>query len=169
VQARLGFYETASKPMKSSVRLTAIALLTLLVFGVVEAQYTSEGLLARLVRAERLSSQTVRISITVNNNPANLLSRGNSPTGETDRNGYNVVEIGADQPALPIVGTLLRGFPSPSLLRLEGTDLLWYVRVNRNGMFLTNFPLTTFPPGDYYMTLNGVRLFRIRIPENHSP
>lgn len=150
------------------IALTLLLLGTLSI-GAVSAQYGLDDYLQRLVNIERRSEETVNIEISLNNILGNVLSIGNSPSGRVDRNGFNIVEIGQTQAALPVVGALPAGVYQQVTLRLEGTSFQWVVRVDPNGMFLTNFPLWSFPPGEYYLTVNNVRIIRVIIPEDYAP
>ena len=155
-------------------RLIGVAILLLLLgtltFGTVSAQYGPDDCLQRLVNIERRSTRTVMIEFTLNNIRSNVLNIGKSPTGEVDSNGFNIVAIGARQPALPVVGAVWPCGLQQVTLRLEGTNFVWPVTVRAtDGLFLTNFPLTSFPPGQYYLTVNNVRIIRVIIPDNYAP
>ncbi|NDJ61260.1 MAG: hypothetical protein GYB67_09055 [Chloroflexi bacterium] len=149
-------------------RLHALAFLTgfvlLLTATLVVAQNTYQaGPLAALIRAEQQSQVTLAVECTVNNVRTNVLNIGNSPSGRVDANGFNVVEVPRIQSTLPIVCSLPPGLFSSIALELENTDFTWFVKVEPTGLFLTEFPTSLFPPAEYYMTLNGVRLFRVDI------
>ncbi len=153
--------------MKRNLSLVVVLLALLLVVGAAVAQttYTADSLMAALVAPERLSRTTLNIAISVNNIEGNILNIGQCrPEGNFDSRGFCIVEIEAGQSALPIVGSLPAGAFTSVTLRLEDTDFEWPVQVDANGMFYTEFPVESFPPGEYYMTLNGVRIFRIVIP-----
>jgi len=150
-----------------SQRMTFVIMGLVILLGVsmVSAQYSADDRLQRLVNAERRSRTTVQIECSINNVRVNILNLGNSPSGETDRNGFNIVELTEDQKALPVVCALPAGEYSTVTLRFEGTDLEWVVKVDLNGLFLTEFPTRLFPPGAYYLTVNNVRIIRVIVPE----
>lgn len=152
------------------VLVVAVVLLLLgtLTFGAVSAQYSPDDCVQRIVNVERRSEETVAIEFSLNNVLGNVLSIGNSPSGRVDRNGFNIVDIGERQASLPVVGTLWPCGLQQVTLRLEGTTFGWIVRVNTDGLFLTNFPLTSFPPGEYYLTANNVRIIRVVIPDDYE-
>jgi len=147
------------------VVLAAVVLTLLVGVSVASAQYGASNRLQQLVNAERASTTTVQIECSVNNVRSNILNEGKSPSGEEDRNGYNILELGADQKALPVVCALPAGEFTEITLSFEGTDYEWAVKVDPNGLFLTNFPTNSFPPGEYYLTINGVRILRVIVPE----
>lgn len=148
---------------------TALALFLLFVPAAFASQYPPLPTLTDLIEAERQSQTTLQVEITVNNTPINVLNIGGSPSGEVDRRGYNILEIEPTQAALPIVGSFPAGLMEIVTLSLEGTDFEWDVQVDADGIFLTDFPLTTFPPGEYYLTLQSVRVLRVIIPDNFDP
>ncbi len=150
--------------------IVAVVLLLLgtLTIGAVSAQYTPDDCLQRLVNIERRSEVSVTIEFSLNNVLGNVLSLGNSPSGRVDTNGFNIVDIGTTQAALPIVGTVWPCGYQQVTLRLEGTNFTWLVTVRPDGLFLTEFPLTSFPPGEYYLTVNNVRIIRLVIPDDYA-
>lgn len=155
-------------------RILVVAVVLLLLgsftLGSVSAQYGPDDCLQRIVNIERRSTETVNIEFTLNNILSNVLNIGKSPTGEVDSNGFNIVEIGQHQPALPVVGSVWPCGLQQVTLRLEGTSFVWPVTVRATDwLFLTNFPLVSFPPGQYYLTANNVRIIRVVIPENYAP
>lgn len=77
----------------------------------------------------------------------------------------DVTLMGVDQCELPVVGALPPGAFTRVNLSLLNTDFIWTVRVDPNGLFLTNFPICLFPPGRYFLTVNGTRVTQIEIPE----
>lgn len=163
----------------------ALCLLTALVAMVsvtaVVAQYgtTSTGsagsagtcnvVLDDVIENELDEAVTTNISLTVNNILINILNIGNSPSRRYDRRGYPIIEIGSDQGWLPIVGGTRGYLQTRAILALEDTDFEWGVKVERSGLFLTEFPMHMFPPGSYYMTLCETRAFRVEIPEDYAP
>lgn len=156
-------------------RLSAWLLLTALLsiaFSAFTPAIAQEGygddLLQRLVNAERASRTTVQVELSLNNLLGNVLNIGRAPAARTDRQGFNIVEIGATQAVLPVVFSLPPGSFSTLTYRLENTDLAWTVRGTAGGLFLTNFPLYQFPAGEYYLTANNVRLIRVVIPEGYA-
>ena len=155
--------------MKRFVLIAALFLLVTSVgIGAVSAQYTADDCIQRYVNIERRSETTVYIEFSLNNVLGNVLSIGNSPSGEVDANDFNIVEIETTQPALPVVGSLWPCGLQQVTLRFEGTTFAWPVAVRTDGLFLTNFPLTSFPPGEYYLTVNNVRIIRVIIPDDYA-
>jgi hypothetical protein len=146
-----------------------LVLLSTLSLGTIFAQYDADDILQRLVNNERRTEGTTDLSISVNNVLGNVLDAENSPSGRVDRNGFSIVVLGRTQASLPVVGSLPAGLYQQVTLRLEGTTFQWVVRVDPDGMFLTNFPMFSFPPGEYYLTVNNVRVFRVIIPEDYAP
>ncbi len=76
-----------------------------------------------------------------------------------------VTPIGVYQCELPVVGSLPPGVFTTVNLSLVGTDFVWTVNVDPDGMFLTNFPVCLFPAGRYYLAVNGTSVTQIEIPE----
>ncbi|MDZ4765837.1 MAG: hypothetical protein SGI73_14925 [Chloroflexota bacterium] len=129
------------------------------------SQYPPQTTLQDLIDAERASRTTLAVELTINNLAQNVLNIGKSPTGNTDRRGFNIVAIDDDQVQLPIVGSFPVGLFDRITVSLEGTDFAWDVLVDANGVFLTDFPLSAFPAGQYYLTLEGIRVLRVIVPE----
>ncbi len=121
------------------------------------------------VRAELRQTRTTQISVLVNQRVVNILNIGNSPSERYDLNGYPIVEIGVTQPSIAIAGAAPGALSGRVPFGVEGTSFVRNVRVLLNGVFLFRFPLDTFPPGSYYLTLCGARLFRFEIPEDYAP
>jgi hypothetical protein len=118
----------------------ALILITSLMGGTVSAQY--EGIPAG-------------VPITLNNI-------------EVVKTLNDVTPIGVDQCELPVVGALPAGVFTSVNLSLLNTDFVWTVRVDPDGLFLTNFPVCLFPAGRYYLTVNGTSVTQIEIPERNS-
>lgn len=144
-------------------------LILLLPTALASAQYSAGITLQELIDAERASRTTLQIELTINNVAQNVLNLGQSPSGRVDRRGFNIVEIDPTQGELPIVMSLPPGLLTKATLSLEGTGFEWEVVVDPNGLFLTEFPLASFPAGQYYLTVEGIRVLRVVIPENYNP
>jgi hypothetical protein len=156
------------------------ALLTLLLFAQpiaqrASAQYDAAAASAcqteidQRVRAELRETLTRRISVLVNQRVVNILNVGNSPSERYDTSGYPIVEIGINQASLPIAGAAPGALSGRVTFGVEGTSFTRSVRVLSSGVFLFRFPLDTFPPGLYALTVCGARLFRFEIPEGYDP
>ncbi len=118
------------------VALGLVLLLTIGAAGIVSAQYVAPA----------------SVIVTLNNieDPVTL---------------DEVTPIGVYQCELPVVGTLTPGVFTTVNLALLGTDFVWTVNVDPDGMFLTNFPVCLFPAGRYYLTVNGTSVTQIEIPD----